>query len=375
MQTFTSAISAGFKWLLIPVIILITGVFAHAQELSNWLIWNAEKGQYEAAKLADRDAVYYLIWDASKSPGKQMRIWAEESFSVWINHGLYRSAIQSVELNADSVMGALDGPVVLGFYASKGWKNGFPLEVALNYPSLMKSLPESSPLFRDRVMLDQFVSVALIIWLCLVAFMRVNHPKVFSEYFNPAAVFFRRINQDSLIMARQLNPATVFVTYLVAFHLMFAFILFVNLHPQPPAVLNFLVSGRMEILLLTLIIGSLVVYALYFLKYILVYLLCSMFGFKSFSQIHFFDFLRITNMIYIGFILAGFVALWWGNPDDDLILNRLFIAFFGLLMLRILILFFKLVFNTHLQFSYLFSYLCTTEIIPLAIGLNMVLNG
>jgi hypothetical protein len=47
----------------------------------------------------------------------------------------------------------------------------------------------------------------------------------------------------------------------------------------------------------------------------------------------------------------------------------------SLYLLRIFYLLVKLSTTTDLRISYLFSYLCTTEIIPLALGIHWILKG
>jgi len=106
------------------------------------------------------------------------------------------------------------------------------------------------------------------------------------------------------------------------------------------------------------------------LKYLLIRVLSSLFNADKIAQIHFFDFIRI-GLIFISAILTAASAFYLSSIDRYMVFTILLYLFVFLLGVRILILFFKLIGDGSFRKIHLISYLCTTEILPLLIGIRI----
>jgi hypothetical protein len=342
-----------------------------------WLQFEKEKGTYTLYHGNSSVEDLHLVIDVDQLKGNFINLESKKQFSVWINQQLWMGPYKEHHLDLNSLKKQHGNPFTLSLVQKGGvWTGSSLPKLQTSYSSSMAvKSGEKTSSGLQAWQLDYFLSPAFVIWLILIAAFKAQYPKIWNEYYNPGAIFLRRINQDALIQARQFNPATLWALGLSSYQLVFAFMLYLpHLQGYPP-LLNRLFHAQAGLMLLTLFIGSLVLILFFFLKFLLIRFLTGLFGFSSFSSYHFFDYLRLSSIIYSSFILVGLILHWQDTIQSQDYFAYLIWLFFGLLVFRVFYLMARLLATTHLQFSYLFSYLCTTEIIPLALGIHWILKG
>lgn len=372
MQKYISDISAVSKPGFLALICLLAGFSLHAQ----WLQFDGNQMKYLPFSGNENTQTLYLLVTPDQIRGDFLGIKTKEESSVWVNHQLVSAPALRHVLDLNVLKSTYGSEFAMSFWKAGGWK-------ASSLPVLQSGYTPSEAIPPAAVagaklqarQLDRFISPALVVWLVLVAIFKTNHPKIWNEYYNPSAVFLRRINQDALIQARQFNPGTLWALGLSSFQLVFAFMLYLPRFEGYPPLLGRLFHAQVGSMLLTLLIGSLALVVLFFLKFIFIRFLTALFGFSFYAGYHFFDYLRLSSIIYTAFILMGLLLHWQEALAGQELLNYLLWLFLGLLVFRVLYLMARLLATTNLQFSYLFSYLCTTEIIPLALGIHWILEG
>lgn len=364
--------SAVFKPGLLLLMCLLVGYSLHAQ----WLQYDRSQKKYVPFSSKVNTEILYLLVNTDEIRGGFLGIQTKDESSVWVNHQLVSSTSSEHMLDLDSLKRTYGPELVMSFWKAGGWKPAsFPvLKSGYTPAEASPALIQGGASLQAR-QLDRFISPALVLWLVLVALFKANYPKIWNEYYNPSAVFLRRINQDALIQARQFNPGTLWALGLSGFQLVFAFMLYLPKLQGYPPLLDRLFDPQAGIMLLTLTIGSLVLVGVFFLKFLFIRFLTALFGFPFFAGYHFFDYLRLSSIIYTAFILVGLFLHWQTAIAGQELLQYMLWLFLGLLVFRVLYLMARLLATTNLQFSYLFSYLCTTEIIPLALGIHWILKG
>ena len=126
--------------------------------------------------------------------------------------------------------------------------------------------------------------------------------------------------------------------------------------------------------LLIWLVASAIVFLSFIIKYVLINLFIGLFKLGDFKYIQHFNSLRFSLGAFIlVFILVIITFLTYRTGDIDLymIFIQLLVV---LLLIRIVILFFKLRDHSLYKNFHLFSYLCGTEIIPFVILYKIVLG-
>jgi hypothetical protein len=138
-----------------------------------------------------------------------------------------------------------------------------------------------------------------------------------------------------------------------------------------PDALRFLVE--IDILFGWLLAFAITLIAL-LLKYILIFIVSSLFDVASSINFYFIEYLRMTTLFYsIVFVILSFTVVnyFFGLQQVSGGLAPVVIGFY---LVRFGVIFFKFQRNLPIKNLHLFSYLCSTELIPIIIGLKFFLK-
>ncbi len=117
-----------------------------------------------------------------------------------------------------------------------------------------------------------------------------------------------------------------------------------------------------------------IILLLIILKYVLISAISSLFGMADRINFYFIEFLRMTMIFYfILFMVLGYVVINQFYLVQYLI-NGLIVAVIIFNVARVLMLYFKFRRTISIKSLHLFSYLCTTELIPIMIGINFFIK-
>jgi hypothetical protein len=138
-----------------------------------------------------------------------------------------------------------------------------------------------------------------------------------------------------------------------------------------PDALRFLVE--IDILFGWLLAFAITLIAL-LLKYILIFIVSSLFDVASSINFYFIEYLRMTTLFYsIVFVILSFTVVnyFFGLQQ---VIGGLAPVVIGFYLVRFGVIFFKFQRNLPIKNLHLFSYLCSTELIPIIIGLKFFLK-
>ncbi len=243
-----------------------------------------------------------------------------------------------------------------------------------SYTDTEKELDEYlSILERPRQSFTNFFIIGVLALMAMLAVLRNLYPRVFVSYYDLSRAVAIRVRDEAnftmKLSGRGHLPFIVFHSFL------FGFLLMVLLQQvgKVGAAFSFLEASTFGGYLYAWLLLSGIVFFFQLLNYWLLHIVARIFNIPEFANIHFFDFLRLSQIFYTGlFILVTF--LFFGAEayvETGVVILLRIVAVF--VLLRVLLIFFKLLHLSSFRKTYLFSYLCTTEILPLLIVLKFLL--
>lgn len=219
-----------------------------------------------------------------------------------------------------------------------------------------------------------FYIVGLLLILALIAMVKVAYPKIFNEFFSLEKIFSFKWREDSFVASRAISGLNLL--FLVLYSLLMAFIVVVLAHETGtmPDQFDFISFADFSSSFFSWIIVALIVYIIMIFKYIIIYISSSLLGFKDIVSYHFLDYIRISQIFMIVLlVIISFSTISFRDfitPDSMIFPYIIFTSIF----LTTTLLLFKLLSSTSYRNMHLFSYLCTTEILPLIISIKFFLN-
>ncbi|GJM27401.1 MAG: hypothetical protein DHS20C17_00360 [Cyclobacteriaceae bacterium] len=220
---------------------------------------------------------------------------------------------------------------------------------------------------------DQFADffiVAVLIMLAFYAFLINRYPKGNRDFFNVSKAFSLTLKEEKVLTQRNMSTANAMFFCLYSMSIALVIILFWSIFGGIPELLDFISLNTFWSCLFSWVALSAIAFCVVELKYLLIRTLCSLLNVAKIAQIHFFDFIRI-GLIFICTVLVVASVLYLTNLYQMVPFTIVLYAFISLLGVRIVILLLKLIGDTSFRKIHLISYLCTTEILPLLIGIRI----
>jgi len=318
------------------------------------------------------DVLHFEV-NLAQHPYKEISIQQQNQFSVWINHQLIEKAGGRVSYSTDSLRNIYGSSILLSVHSSDGLSRKLSVQIIPSFKPEI-AIENANQFAKERIesSFPDFIGTGFVILILLMALLRISYPKIFREYFNPAAVFFPRVSVDTLIQSRQFNPGTFLALFTFSFMVMYVLLIILNWQTDLPPVFEIFKTDSYGMLMIILGIGFVSTFIVFMAKYIFITICSYLFGIEHFKQVHFFDYIRVSSIIYLAmliWILYNFFVVTSPIASSASVALTVLVILF---VVRIIILLIKLIRTASLRFSYLFSYLCTTEIIPLVVVLKLI---
>ena len=263
--------------------------------------------------------------------------------------------------------------VFISFYNRQGLS---PKVILINLCSDFEWIEDDAAailvLERERSAFSDFFIVAffLVIAYFVVSFKRF--PDFFREFFSFRTMYSLRIKkEENLLTGRPINPINLF--FMVGYSLMLSFLIIAVSYLYYLEELTFISFHFSFLTYIAQWLGlSFLLLILLHLKYFYIWFLSNLFDLGKFRNSHFIDYIGMANIFFAGlFFLLGFTYFGWRFAVANVIdVALIFIVLF--LVLRILILFFKSLSVSTFQKLHLFSYLCTSELVPALIIIKII---
>ncbi len=301
-----------------------------------------------------------------------VRICIPQGTSVWANNQLIISETLEDcitaelsewrrDLGVDSVFIVLHHKA--GILASARINRALKAETSVADEIILKPLP------RTKSSIDQFVLTFIIIFLAILGFFRLQFVRIFRSFTNLNRVLSFGVRDETVSGFRLLSGQSVTIHLLVSVLIGFFIVLYSQSFQTESATSATHVTRLYEWLLYSVAI-------LFFLmiKRVVIQLFGSMFQLRGAMYLQVFEYLRSIFLFFSAALVLYVLAFYLWSPASIWIVNHLFGIAVGCISFTLLLVFYKLAFETRYQKLHLFSYLCATEILPAILLLKWMLQ-
>ena len=216
---------------------------------------------------------------------------------------------------------------------------------------------------------DLFIVLSMLL-LVVYAVSRVIFPKLFAESIAMEKLFGFRLREDLGSSIRPFSTEHIYFTALYSFNLSFVILFLANGFATDLVQVGWLQFNGFGQGLLYWLLCGIGVNLLIYLKYLLIALISWLFNAKVLTSRHFIDLINASSLffIFIALILAigSYRVFLPGENLQMIVLISVLIFFFY----RSMLLYFRLIQLSPYSKLYIFSYICSTELIPLLVGVK-----
>ncbi len=213
---------------------------------------------------------------------------------------------------------------------------------------------------------DDFLKIIVLLVFTFFVILYTIFPAELMDFYSITNLITFRFTDTYLMKYRSI---TKIQTLIIVFQgTMLASIMFISLHYyNNPLEDTFLKGFPPFVMWLTIVFATLI---FIFLKYILISIVSILFGITERINFYFIEYVRMAMIFYsVIFIILAYVIINHFYSIQDL-LNTLIIIAISFNFIRLIMIYFKFRNNISIKNLHLFSYLCSTELIPIVIGLN-----
>lgn len=227
---------------------------------------------------------------------------------------------------------------------------------------------------REKSAFSEFFVLALVVLLGVSAALYNYFPRVFIDYLKVSRAFSTRETEENLLKSRPLSQSNFF--FVVYISLLCGLVLLVLFH-----LAEIQLPGFKRIYINSLWFGTwlwLRVSGVVFLwilgKLFLIYNITRLFHLSGFISSHYFNYLRIvliTILLFLSWLILNYFTFGIVSPQSYNTYLMVLLALFGLTVMMVYL---KLMGASSLKSLHLFSYLCTTELVPYGIILTISIS-
>ncbi|MGI9545247.1 MAG: DUF4271 domain-containing protein [Cyclobacteriaceae bacterium] len=371
-------------------LLMLSGVNVRAQESQikqiedlkkNWLTYDGRTRSYvpfiEGSKL-DRPYIGFYL-DLKAYPRMLLQCCVPSGSGLYIENSLvdYASKSDCFLLNVDSLKNAYpQNQIFISLYRRNFDSKQFVTSIVVPYQEKVETTGSESEMIlhsREQPYFTNFFIVALLILLAYYAALLNLYPKVFWEFFNVNKAFALKLKEEKVLTPSVFSRTNLLFFLGYGMVISFVGIVFWFVLKEIPILFSFVRLESFIEVFTSWVKLSVLVLIILCLKYFLMVIIGTLFNHRLIVPRHFYDFNRLSHIFLIIIFSLAIVAYMVLQNPPEILYRTLFYALAFLLSLRVLILFFKLLDSASFRNFHLFSYLCTTEILPLVIGIKIFL--
>ena len=374
------------KRLLIAILLLLSISSVTAQSASQYNTIQNLQSEWLAIDAQNR----YIPFVASQGPrttigvsldliqyaGNQLRCCVPRNSAILINQQIIARATQDrcFNFSIDSLYRVYSQEsLLLTVYQPQKALN----KIRLSIVSINQNVPFPKNQIEERVDISKgdFFVVGLIALLVIYAVLINQYPKTFRTIYNLSGMLSFRMREKDMRI-RLINQAHIL--FLVQHCLLVAFLLIMLVTSSPisstaTSYINFSPHTVSAFLLLWVEV-SIIVLTTIWMKYVLIMLFGTLFKLRYLKNFHMFDFMRMSLIFWVSIFFLVVCTYQNVSVTDAFYSKMLIYLFIIFAVARIIILYLRLFKNAQFRNMYLFSYICTAEIIPLLVGLELLIG-
>lgn len=329
---------------------------------TEWLVFS--DGLYRGYQETDQVKSIHIILESSRYKGDKLVIESAEQFSVFINDQLWVDQTTNVILAMDSSL----TNTAVSIYNNEGITfQNLKTIITTDLPAVAVS----GPLARQGNDARNFVIAAGLLLIIFFVFILRLNPKLTFYYFSLSKLFSLRESDESQMFARIASSANVlfylFASMLVGYVMM---VMVIGLTPEYKFQHFLSTHSFIEISLRWLQLCG-IIFLAFFSKAVVITLVSLLFGISDQSGFQFLGFIRST--LLMASVLTACTALYFiMNGSSEGWYSFLYASLRWIMVGWIILIFLKLIRRAPFSAFHLFSYICTTELIPFLIAVKVL---
>lgn len=342
---------------------------------TNWVYYNEKHAQTFPFFKNSHQSPFAIHLTLGLNYGNKvyLKMPISKNTSLFVNNKFVRhyATAETEYFSIDSLRYAVQSDSLhLTFFNAQGIRQPPDASVGYLHRDMHNTMNINKILTRHKNNTAEYIKLLVILVFVSFVVLHSLFPSELKDFYNLPLMLTFRFTDTILAKYRSFTkPQTLVVLYKAG--LMAVLLLIFIRYYHNPFATDFL--ARINPLYGWLILFCGVIFLL-FLKFVLISLISFLFGMADKINFYFVEFFRMAIIFYSTlFILITYIMInhLYLLPN---ILGGLIVYVIIFYLLRFIILFFKLRSTATIKNLHLFSYLCTTELIPMIIGLNFFLN-
>lgn len=224
---------------------------------------------------------------------------------------------------------------------------------------------------REKDPVKDFLILAFVVVLALVALFKVTYPMVFQSALRPVSLFQEEFSDSSGGM-KLFSSDVIF--YMLVFSMLMSLFAFSFLHFAGIGLLSEYFGEGLNALLLIWLSGAMIFMVMSFLKYLWIKIFAMVYHLDKIDFSQFFYMVKslmlvllILYVVIMGFYLQGYTAM-------DEMMNYAICAFLVVYLVGIFRLFYLMLKKVPFKSYHLFSYLCSSELVPFLVIVKLIIG-
>ncbi|AWW30335.1 DUF4271 domain-containing protein [Echinicola strongylocentroti] len=237
--------------------------------------------------------------------------------------------------------------------------------------SVDSSIDTPSEQLRKKDPVKDFLIVALVVVLSLIALFKVTYPVIFQSALRPVTMFAEELSEGGSGI-KTFSSDVIF--YLLVFSMLMSLFTFSCLHFAGISLLDDYLVGGLNSLLLVWLSGTAFFMVLSFMKYLWIKFFAVVYQLDKVDFSQFFYLVRILMMVLLVMfiVLMGFYLQGYTKMDE---MVEFALGLFLLVYLAgIFRLFYLMLKKVPFKSYHLFSYLCSSELVPFLVIVKLIVG-
>lgn len=360
-----------YKQLLLVVFIMLAcfssvigqQYYQYKQLDENWYYFD-ENQRHQSYEFSKSEKKIFLTLDNSLPDSSTLKMFVGTNTSIFINQQIvdFIDVNTVISYSIDSLF-SMNGPdvdqlTIMLYHANRVIvKNGEILKPVV----LLKNAIPASDIRMDTSHESVFIVLILII-LITFTYIKIAHADIWRAYMKWARMISLKDQGDSIYKIRPFEKGTLIIVLAYAALGATAILGLMYLSSFSLPFSTYFENSRMPLVLFKWLGLVILLFALTFGRYFLVQSFTKLFGFREATRIHFYNHVRTSMVIFIVLLIGELIVIFGFHRVAlfSWLINVLVI----MLLLKSLLISFKLMKISTYRIFHLFSYLCATELIP-----------
>ncbi|MFW5760514.1 MAG: DUF4271 domain-containing protein [Cyclobacteriaceae bacterium] len=374
------------KSLLALMFMLITGHFTIGQEKErevikdlreDWLHYEQGSDEYIPLIQPDNKEISAIHFHLALPEYKNYQLYLElpPQSSIWVNQKLVKILQDQVtNWSIDSLIDSWGSQHIFVSIYKQGLAPS-QIETLVVYERSIDKVSDDFSII-DRLMRqtgdfyrDFFVLGFIIILIIYTVIINI-YSKSFRTFYDISRTLSINIREEYTFKGRALNNTNTIIILAHSLLIGYLTMLVIGFEPE----IQLLSVENLIDALWQWVLFSGMVFLVFLAKYWMIKIIGGLFDLRELVNRHYLEYLRMSKIFFaLLFVILSFFYLGFEVDIEEN--QRIFINFaIVFLLIRAIMLFFKFMRSSSFKNFYLFAYLCSTEFLPLVIGLKFILN-